>query len=82
MTFSNLMNSLFAKLKFVFKSHISINTLWILTNEGSKFKLDRVELKHSYILWIKVINFKTRLIDIVYFFEIPSTYYQCCQGKI
>ena len=41
--------------------------------EGSKFiKLDCVELKHSYILWIKVINFKLHLINFVYFFETPG----------
>ena len=56
------------------KSHISINTWWILTNEGStEFKLDCVKLKNSYILWIEVINFKLALINFVYFFETPDT---------
>ena len=41
---------------------------WILTNEGSKFKLDCLKFKNSYILMIDVINFKLRLINFVYFF--------------
>ena len=43
------------------------------TNEGSKFKLDCVQSKNSYISLINVINFKLRLINFVYFFEIPGT---------
>ena len=45
----------------------------LLTNEGSKFELDCVEFKNSYILGITVINFKLCLINFVYmFFETPS----------
>ena len=38
-----------------------------ITNEGSKFKLGCVKMKHSYMLWIKVLSFKLRLINFVYF---------------
>ena len=82
MEFSNFVNSLFTDLippkiqiwsKFLVrnlcsKSHISINIWWIPTNEGSKFKLDCLELKNIHIIWIKVINFKLSLINFVYFF--------------
>ena len=80
MKFSNSMNSLLtnfiphknsklAKLLFgnsCLKSHISINTCWIPTNESLKFKIDCLESKNSYILLIDAISFKLRLISFVY----------------
>ena len=69
-------NSKLAKissLKFMLKSHISLNTWLISTNEGSKFKFDPLESKDSYMLWINAINFKLRLITSVYVFEIPGS---------
>ena len=43
----------------------------ILTNEGSKLKLDCVEFENGYILLIYNINFKLRLINFTYFFRHP-----------
>ena len=48
------------------KSRIFLNTWWIQKSDVSKFKLDCVESKNSYILLIDVINFKLRLINFVY----------------
>ena len=48
-------------------------TSLIPTNEGSKFKLDFVEFRNSYILMINIINVNLRLINFVYFFETPGT---------
>ena len=55
------------------KSHIFLNTSWIPANESSKFKLDCVESKTSYILLIDAINFELALIKFVYFFETPHS---------
>ena len=56
---------------------ISLNTWWISTNEDSKFKLDCVKSKNSYILIIKVIKFKLRFINFVYFFlRCPVWYFR------
>ena len=85
MKFNNFMNCLSTNLippkiqswtKFVAlnscsKSHISLNTRWIPTDEGSKFKLDYLESKYSYILLIDLINLKFGLINFVYFFRHP-----------
>ena len=46
----------------------SLNTSWIVANEGSKFKFYRVESKSSYISLIDVINFKLRLVNFVSIF--------------
>ena len=43
------------------------NTSRILKNEGSKFKLDCIKSKNSYILLIDDINFILCLINFVYF---------------
>ena len=48
-----------------------ISVKQILTNEGSKFKLDCIKTKNSYILLIDDINFKLCLIDFVYLFRHP-----------
>ena len=48
------------------KSHIALKTSWIPANQGSKFKLDCVESKNSYILLIDIINSKFRLINFAY----------------
>ena len=50
---------------FCSKGHISLNTWWIPTNEGSKFKYACVKLKNSYLFMIYVISFKLRLIYFV-----------------
>ena len=42
-------------------------------NEGSKFKLDCVESKNSYILTINAINFKQSLNNFEYFSERPGS---------
>ena len=47
----------------------------IPTHEGSKFELDCVVFKSSYILMIDVISFKLRLINFVYFFETQPVVY-------
>ena len=56
------------------KSYISLDTWWILTSEGSKFKSDYLQSKNSCILLIIVVNFKLRLINFAYFFETPDIY--------
>ena len=58
----------FARLKFMFKNSYLFQYLMDLTNEGSKFKLDCVKSKNSYILLIDVINFKLCLINCIYIF--------------
>ena len=54
--------------------HISINTRQILTNEGSKFKLDCTKFRNGNMLLIYNISFKLRLINLVYFFETPGIF--------
>ena len=52
---------------FYLEIHVQkANTCGIPTNQGSKFKLDCVKFKNSYILMIDVIKFKLRLINFVY----------------
>ena len=43
-------------------------------NEGSKFKLESLEVKDSYIFLVDIVNFKLRLINFVYFFETTTIF--------
>ena len=61
-----------SSLKFVFKKPYLSQYLMDSNKQGLKIKLDRVKSKSSYILLIKVINFKLSLINYVHFFETPS----------
>ena len=51
----------------MFKKPCISQYLRVATNQGSKFKLDCVESKNSYIVLINGISFKLRLINFVYF---------------
>ena len=64
---SYFVSSLSADQNFYSEIHVQIAIfLSILTNEGSKFKLDSVNLKIASFLLIDAINFELRLINFVY----------------
>ena len=60
--------AIISSLKFMFKKLRVSPYLMVPTNEFSKFKLDCVKSKNSYILLMDVINFKLRLINFLYLF--------------
>ena len=62
------------KLQVLVSYKILYNTLWIPTNEGSRFKLDCLKSNNRHISLIDAHNFKLSLVNFVYFFETPGSF--------